>query len=84
MDIQKTPSGKIITTLTGYKAFVPHALPPKFEWNTNLVSALSKADHVLGMLAREGSRLPNPYILIRPLLQEKLFFPVRLKELKQL
>ena len=66
MDIKQSPSGKIIKTLTGYAAFAPHALPPSFEWNTNLVNALSRADYILGKLSREGSKLPNPHLLIRP------------------
>lgn len=66
MDIKKSSSGKVIKTLSGYKAFIPHPLPPQFEWDNALVSALSKADHLLGMLSREGSRLPNPHLLMRP------------------
>lgn len=66
MDIKNSPSGKIITTSTGYQEFVPNPLPPQFEWNNTLVSSLSRADHILGMLSREGSRLPNPHLLMRP------------------
>ncbi len=66
MDIKKSPAGKIVRTLTGYEAFVPNPLRPPFEWNNALVSSLSRADHILGMLSREGSKLPNPHLLIRP------------------
>lgn len=66
MDIKDSPSGKIMRTLTGYAAFVPNHLPPQFEWDTPLVNGLSRADHILGKLSREGSRLPNPHLLIRP------------------
>lgn len=66
MDVKESPSGKIVKTLSGYRAFIPHPLPPRLEWSNALVSALSKADHVLGMLSQEGSRLPNPHLLIRP------------------
>ena len=66
MDIATSPSGRVVTTLTGYQAFIPNPLPPKFEWNNALVTTLSRADHLLGMLSREGSRLPNPHLLIRP------------------
>src|SRR3990167_1813706 len=68
MDFRESPSGKIVTTLTGYQAFIPHPLPPKFEWNTTLVNSLSRADHILGMLSREGAKLPNPYLLLHPLI----------------
>lgn len=30
-----------------------------------LVNSLSRADYILGMLAREGIRLPNPHLLMR-------------------
>ncbi|MCK4934215.1 MAG: Fic family protein [Simkaniaceae bacterium] len=66
MDIEKSPSGKVIRSPKGYKAFIPHPLPPKIAWDNQMVSALSRADFLLGKLAREGNRLPNPHLLIRP------------------
>lgn len=66
MDIKESPSGKIVKALTGYQSFIPNPLPPILEWNNKLVSSLSRADHILGMLAREGVRLPNPHLLMRP------------------
>ena len=66
MDIMNSPSGRVVTTLTGYQAFIPNPLPPQLVWNDALVTTLSRADHVLGMLSREGVRLPNPHLLMRP------------------
>jgi len=66
MDIKNSPSGQIIKTLTGYQAFLPNPLPPEFEWTTSLVNSLSRADYIVGMLSREGSKLPNPHLLMRP------------------
>lgn len=66
MDIKESPSGKVVKALTGYHAFVPNPLPPQIEWNNELVNSLSRADYVLGMLSREGSKLPNPHLLMRP------------------
>jgi hypothetical protein len=51
MDIQQSPSGQVFKSLKGYNAFVPHSLPPKFEWNNALVNSLSRADFLLGKLA---------------------------------
>ena len=45
---------------------MPYPLLPSIEWNNRLGAALSRADFLLGKLAREGSRLPNPHLLIRP------------------
>lgn len=66
MDIQQSPTGTIVKSPNGYNAFVPNALPPKLEWDNAVVNALSRADFLLGKLAREGSKLPNPHLLIRP------------------
>lgn len=66
MDIKESPSGKVIKAFSGYQAFIPNPLPPKFEWDHALVNSLSRADHTLGMLSREGAKLPNPHLLMRP------------------
>ena len=44
MDIIKSPAEQIIKSPSGYTTFVPHPLPPKINWNTQLVNALSRAD----------------------------------------
>ena len=62
MDIMQSPAGQIIKFPSGYKAFIPNPLPPTFEWNNQIVNALSRADFLLGKLAREGSKLPNPHL----------------------
>jgi Fic family protein len=67
MNIKTSPSGKIVKAIkAGYSSFIPHPLPPVFEWTHTLVNTLSRANHILGMLAREGIRLPNPYLFMRP------------------
>lgn len=66
MKIQHSSAGNVIQSPKGYSAFVPNPLPPMIEWSNSLVGALSRADFVLGKLAREGSTLPNPHVLIRP------------------
>lgn len=71
MDIKQSPSGRVVKALTGYPAFVPNSLPPELQWSNTLVSSLSRADHILGMLAREGARLPNPHLLMRPFIMRE-------------
>lgn len=66
MDIVQSPAGQIIKIPSGYQSFVPNPLPPIIKWNNQIVGALSRADFILGKLAREGSKLPNPHLLIRP------------------
>lgn len=54
-----------------YSAFVPAPLPPDIAWTARLISALSDADRLVGRLAGEGGRLPNPHVLIRPFVQRE-------------
>lgn len=66
MEMRRTLSGKMIKSPQGYNAYVPNPLPPKIRWTNRLVSTLSRADYLLGKLAREGCTLPNPHLLMRP------------------
>lgn len=66
MDIKDPIAGKIFKSPKGYNAYIPNPLPPTIHWNNQLVSTLSRADYLLGKLAREGSQLPNPHLLMRP------------------
>ncbi|HEV2118437.1 MAG TPA: Fic family protein, partial [Terriglobales bacterium] len=54
-----------------YSAFVPAPLPPDLDWTPKLIAALSDADRLVGRLAGEGGRLPNPHILIRPFVRRE-------------
>src|SRR6204780_5462037 len=54
-----------------YSAFVPAPLPPELDWTPRLISALSDADRLVGRLAGEGGRLPNPHILMRPFVRRE-------------
>jgi Fic family protein len=72
-------SGRWIKTLAGYRAFHPDPLPPELIWTPKLVRALSDADQLLGRLAGEGRRLPNPHLLIRPFVQREAVFSSRIE-----
>jgi Fic family protein len=61
---RKVPQG-------AYSAFVPAPLPPKFGWTPRLVRVLSEADRLIGKLAGEGGRLPNPHVLMRPFIRRE-------------
>lgn len=66
-----TPSGKYVPIAGGGRAFVPTPLPPKLGWLPELVAAVADAGHLLGRLAGEGGRLPNPHLLIRPFVRRE-------------
>ena len=66
MPKQARPWGWYVRQPQGYTAFIPNPLPPKLIWTAELTRALSDADRLIGKLAGEGVRLPNPHLLIRP------------------
>jgi len=61
------------------QAFVPNPLPPPITWSPELVHALSDADRLLGRLAGEGRRLPNPHLLIRPFVRREAVLSSRIE-----
>ncbi len=63
----------------GYSAFIPSPLPPVFDWNARLIGLLSNADRLIGKLAGEGGRLPNPHVLIRPFVQREAVLSSRIE-----
>ena len=65
----KLPGQKV--SQGAYSAFIPSPLPPAFEWTPRLIRALSDADRMVGRLAGEGGRLPNPHVLIRPFIRRE-------------
>src|SRR6201993_4556833 len=63
-------SGKRVSQ-GAYSAFVPGPLPPTLVWSPRLIGVLSEADRLIGRLAGEGSRLPNPHVLMRPFVRRE-------------
>lgn len=74
-----TQSGRWIKTLEGYRAYHPNPLPPVIEWTQPLAVALANASTLIGKLAGEGRRLPNPHILIRPFVRREAVFSSRIE-----
>jgi Fic family protein len=76
----KTSSaGRIVTTPQGYDAFVPAPLPPRIDYDADLVLALSKADAALSELSIAGEQLPNPHLLIAPYLRQEAVLSSRIE-----
>ncbi len=76
---RQTPTGKWVRTLEGYLAFLPNPLPPPLQWKPRLVNALASASTLIGRLAGEGRRLPNPHILIRPFVRREAVLSSRIE-----
>jgi len=74
-----TRAGRWIKALEGYRAFHPNPLPPRIEWTQPLAVALANASTLVGKLAGEGKRLPNPHILIRPFVRREAVYSSRIE-----
>lgn len=73
------PPGRRVRLAEGGWAHVPAPLPPSIEWDPALVAALSEADRLIGRLAGEGGRLPNPDVLIRPFVRREAVLSSRIE-----
>lgn len=62
-----------------HTAFVPAPLPPKLEWTPRLIRVLSDADRLIGKLAGEGGRLPNPHVLMRSFVKREAVLSSRIE-----
>jgi Fic family protein len=69
---KKVPQGR-------YAAFVPDPLPPALDWTPRLIRLLSDADRLIGKLAGEGGRLPNPHVLMRPFTRREAVLSSRIE-----
>lgn len=79
MNFDGSPSGRVVRTATGYKTFIPNSLLPLFNWGHAHVNSLSRADFLLGNLAREAAKLPNPHLFIRPFLPREAVLSSRIE-----
>lgn len=66
MNITSNRSGRVVTTLTGYQAFVPNPLPPvpPIEIDQEMLYLLSMADGKLGRLDGITRVLPDPDLFL--------------------
>jgi len=64
-------AGRVIRHPTGYHAFLPAPLPPTLNFEPDLVLMLSRADAALSELSGLGRVLPNPHLLIGPLVRRE-------------
>lgn len=71
--------GRLVRCPGHYSSYIPNPLPPEFAWTPRLVHALSHADHLIGRLAGEGGRLPNPHLLLRPFLRREAVLSSRIE-----
>lgn len=78
-DFASDAPGSLVDIGGGFVAFVPDPLPPRIEWTSAIVQALSAADRAIGQLAGVGRTLANPHLLIRPFLQKEAVLSSRIE-----
>src|SRR4030042_1728324 len=76
---RNSPSAKLVRAAGGIWAFVPNALPPAIEWDTELASQMSRADLAVGTLSGLGETLPNPHLLIYPFIRREAVLSSRIE-----
>ena len=72
-------AGRVVLTAAGYHAFIPAPLPPKLQFDALFAVALSRADAALSELCGMGRVLPNPHLLISPLLRREAVLSSRIE-----
>lgn len=81
-DFSDKKSGRLVNAPQGYLAFVPNLLPPRINFDMDLVLALSKADAALSELSGLGGQLPNPHLLISPYIRREAVLSSRIEGTK--
>lgn len=65
-DFASSPTGRLVPTILGEKAYLPAPLPPSFDMAAVALS-LAEAKMAVGELRGVSRSLANPYLLISPL-----------------
>src|SRR5438105_9383094 len=72
-------AGRVVKVPQGFFAFIPAPLPPKLSFDAQLAVAQSRADAALSELAGVGRLLPNPHLLIDPLMRQEAVLSSRIE-----
>jgi len=70
-DFKSQTAGRVILHPTGYHAFIPAPLPQPLTFDQDFVLNLSRADTALSELSGLGRVLPNPHLLIGPMVRRE-------------
>lgn len=78
-DYQSPEAGRVVRLPEGFYAFIPTPLPPPLVFDAPLALALSRADAALSELAGTGRLLPNPHLLISPMMRQEAVLSSRIE-----
>jgi len=72
-------AGQVVKARTGYWTFLPSPLPPKLEWTSGLVRALTNANQALARLAATSMANVNLRTISRPLVHQEAVMSSRIE-----
>src|SRR2546423_1792627 len=78
-DFKSRDAGRVVRVPQGFHPFIPAPLPPKLSFDAQLAVAQSRADAALSELAGVGRLLPNPHLLIDPLMRQEAVLSSRIE-----
>jgi Fic family protein len=78
-DFKPSRTGEVIKNLAGDWAFVPQPLPPRLDWDAELVALVETASRHLGELRGVAHRLVDPRLLIRPFVNREAVLSSRIE-----
>ena len=77
--LASSPCGRLVPIGNGNKAFVPDPLPRSRDLPLPLISRLDEASRAVATLAGVGETIPNPHLLIGPLMRREAVLSSRIE-----
>ena len=74
-----SPRGRLVPIPAGIDAFVPHPLPRDMALSGPLVRLIADASEAVGILSGVGETMPNPRLLLRPLMRREATLSSRIE-----
>lgn len=78
-NLQDSPTGHLVPTIGGQRAFVPAPLPRRIEPSMPLMRSLDEALSAVANLAGVGETIQNPHLLIRPFVRREAVLSSRIE-----
>lgn len=77
--LQGSPSGQLVPTIEGQRAFVPAPLPREIQPSVQLMRSLEEAASAVASLAGVGETIQNPHLLIGPFMRREAVLSSRIE-----
>jgi Fic family protein len=71
--------GRLVPAVHNSLAFVPAPLPPELNLGRTTILLLTEASALVGQLHSAGKDLPNPHLLIQPLVRREAIYSSRIE-----